>query len=541
MNIGELRELFRENESENLEFKEAKSGFSILGGAEKQKKSLLGYAVALGNEGGGKIVLGVNDQKDIVGTDAVKNIEDVKSQIYRQLKVRIAIEEIFDEVGKRIVLVSIPARPHGTLLKFYGIPLMRVGEELLEMDDATQTSILMELHADFSAQIVPDSSMDDLDIEAVQKLENLYKKRHKNVTLDKDQLLADLHLIENSKLTYAAVILIGGESAIRKYLDNAEIIFQYRANKNNEKYQDRVDYKKAFLLLENDLWDKINARNQIVQITEGLLTKEIPAFQEDVIKEAILNAVTHRSYADPGSIIIKQSPEEFFVQSPGGFLLGVSPQNILKQTKPRNRRIAEVLQHLGYVQRAGQGADIIFKKTLEEGKGLPDYYQSDEYQVSLCVSAIVHNENFVRYLEKVSQEKQISFSVDDLIILQHIENNSQKILKNDVQKFIDSGIVEQIGKTRGAKYCLSRDYYAAQGKLGKHTRIIGLSRDTKKQLILDHLMRNAKGGRLEDFAEAFPEMKRQDISNLLQELKRQEKITKTGGTRQGIWKLDNTK
>ncbi|MDR3583422.1 MAG: putative DNA binding domain-containing protein [Candidatus Pacebacteria bacterium] len=541
MNIEELKELFRRNESENLEFKEAKNSFSILGNDGRQKKSVLGYVVAVGNEGGGKLILGVDDDKNIVGTRAIERIEDAKSQIYNKLNFRIDIEEIFDEANNRIVVIDIPSRQYGKLLKFYGIPLMRVGEELLEMDETTQRNILMELHADFSAQTIPGSSLDELDSDALEQLKFLYAKRNKNGGMDERQLLLDLHLVDDGRLTYAALILLGKESAIRKHLDNAEIIFQYRSHRDNEKYQDRVDYKRAFLLLQNDLWEKINARNQIVQMAEGLLTNEIPAFQEEVIKEIILNAVAHRDYAEPSSIIIKQSPEEFFIQSPGGFLSGVNPKNILRQTKPRNRRIAETLQHLGFVQRAGQGMDIVFKKTLEEGKGLPDFSQSDDFQVSLSISAIVKDENFVLYLEKVSQKKQISFSVDDLMILQNIENHPQKILRNDVQKFIDLGIVEQVGKTRGAKYCLSRNYYAAQGKSGKHTRIMGISRDAKKQLIADHLKRNIGGGRLEDFAEAFPEMKRQDISNLLQELKRQGKIFKMGGTKNGVWKLNNSK
>lgn len=530
-------------ENENIELKEAKDSFSILGDNGRKRKSVYGYAVAIGNEGGGLLILGVEDKtKRITGTNALENIEEVKSKIFQRLGKRINIEEVYDGL-KRVVVITVPPRNQGDLLKFYGVPLVRIGEELREMDDQTQRNILLELeqNRDFSAEFIEGFTENDLDIQALQKMETLYNSRHETALFG-DCLLEDLHLKEGKKYCYAALILLGTEDSFRRFLDNAEIIFQFRYNTESVEYTDRVDYKKAFLLLENELWDKINSRNEITQIQEGFLTREIQSFNKRVIKESVLNAITHRDYRNSGSIVIQQSPQEFCIESPGGFLQGITPENILRKTQSRNRRIAETLQHLGFVQRAGQGMDTIFRETIQEGKNIPDLSASDEFNVVLRLSAQVQNVAFLKYLENIAHERQLLFSSEDLILLQNIEKGNSSYTKESLQKFLNFGVIEQMGKTRGMKFVLSQHYYVSQGKSGLHTRLTGIGRDAKKHLIVEHLKRNKQGATVSDFTHAFPDITRQDISNLLQELKRARIIRKNGGsTRGAVWglKLNN--
>jgi len=78
--------------------------------------------------------------------------------------------------------------------------------------------------------------------------------------------------------------------------------------------------------------------------------------------------------------------------------------------------------------------------------------------------------------------------------------------------------------------------YNQEGKAGIHTRLTGLSRDQKKELILNHLRKNKKGV-MKDFLDAFPDLKQPDLNNLLQELKRAEKVIHAGPKRSGHWVL----
>lgn len=104
------------------------------------------------------------------------------------------------------------------------------------------------------------------------------------------------------------------------------------------------------------------------------------------------------------------------------------------------------------------------------------------------------------------------------------------------RKFIDLGIIESVGKTRGTKYILSHRYYAYEGRTGRYTRLSGISREKQKELILKHLNKNGKG-KLQDFRDIFPELRPMDISNLLRELKQEEKIMHVGSKRFGHWRL----
>jgi ATP-dependent DNA helicase RecG len=83
---------------------------------------------------------------------------------------------------------------------------------------------------------------------------------------------------------------------------------------------------------------------------------------------------------------------------------------------------------------------------------------------------------------------------------------------------------------------LSHRYYTYEERPGLYTRIKGIDREKKKELILEHIHREGQGRR-DDFIDAFPELKPDDISNLLQELRRDGKIERIGSDRAGYWRI----
>ncbi|PIX25137.1 MAG: hypothetical protein COZ68_04565, partial [Deltaproteobacteria bacterium CG_4_8_14_3_um_filter_43_13] len=189
------------------------------------------------------------------------------------------------------------------------------------------------------------------------------------------------------------------------------------------------------------------------------------------------------------------------------------------------------------VERSGQGMDDIFEYTIKEGKGLPDLSESDDFSVCLKIPAQVKDESFIFFLEKIINEKQATLSFDEIYELEKIRENQPVAQIENRNKFLEIGVIEQVGKTKGAKYILSHKYYAHEGKVGIHTRLTGISREKDKELILKHLKKN-KGYR-HDLQNVFLELNPQDISNILQELKREGKIKFIGTTRNGYWVLRN--
>ena len=550
MTREELNKLLAsDSETEHLEFKEASTQISILGkddtrGGKENKKSVYGYCVAIGNEGGGKLILGVKNDinpqtgmRDITGTNAIPNINITREQIYKVIGRRIEVEEIETENGK-VQIVDIPPHPVGEPFKFYGAYLMRNGENLENMDTGTLSKIINETRDDFSALCLKGLTISDLDDAAIDSLRGILIKNNKKVLsdLDNQKLLSALELITDKGVTFTGLILLGKKEKIDEILPCAEIIYEWRQEeKINHDY--RKEWREPFLKVYDEIWETINNRNTRIPIQEGLIQNEVLAFNEKAIREALLNAITHRDYSiQSQSIFIKADNKKMVVISPGGFLPGITPENVIEKQASRNRRLADVFQKLGLVERSGQGMDQIFETTIREGKGLPDLSKTDNFQVVLNIPAQIKDKNFILFLQKVSQERQIIFSFEEIYELELLRENSVVDSLRNKNKFLELGIIEKVGKTSGTKYILSHRYYKYEDKPGIYTRIRGLSRDHKKELILEHIKRE-RSGKKKDFIDAFPDLKVSDISNFLQELKSEGKIERVGSDIAGYWRL----
>ncbi len=534
--IDEFNKWLQRLEDLNLEFKTAENSFST-------NKDLPDYCAAIANEDGGKLILGVNPNMEIVGTRAFQNTHNKLSHdLLQKLGIRIDVEELNHPDG-RVLIFHIPPRQPGQPIKStgnYNFP-MRAGESLVEMDNATLKRILNETDTDFSGQIVTDLSLADLDDQAIDNFRQLWAKkaqRNDYLSYPNEKTLRAIGLMSEMGLNYASLILFGKKEKIDELVPGSEIIFEWRQNSNKIPYDYRKNWRESFFKIYNNIWETINARNIRFPFQESLFQREIYAFSEKPVREAVLNAVAHRDYTIHNrSIFIKVAPEQFLIESPGGFPYGITIENILRETYWRNRHIAETLEKAGLVERSGQGMDDIFESTIKEGKGLPDLSESDNFSVRLRIPAQVKDKNFILFIEKITREKQIMLSFDEIYELEKIRENQPVTEIEYKKKFLDIGIIERVGKTSGAKYILSHNYYTHSGNLGEHTRIAGLEREQKKVLILNHLKKNK--GYLHNLRITFPELKPMDISNLLQELKNDKKIEHVGSARTGYWKLKN--
>jgi ATP-dependent DNA helicase RecG len=532
MNLNGLQKLLEQRENQRVEFKEAKLEYSL----EKLSK----YCCALANEGGGQFVLGVNDAKEVLGTRAFLNLEKTCKHLFDRLKIRVIAHEI--EYGdNRVLVFDIPSRNVAQTVSFEGRRWMRVGESLEEMDDQTLRKILSEVSADFTATFVDGLTQDELDPLAMNELKRLWAMKSERADFkikSDEEVLKNLSLMSGNKITYAGLILLGKSESIQKYLPDSEIIFEWRQIPGKIEHDYRKNWRAPFLLIYNEIWEDLNKRNIRTPFQEGFIQREVFAFQEGSIREALLNAVIHRNYSLQGaSIMIKASPEQLSIESPGGFMPGINVDNILSSQKWRNRLLAETLEKTGLVERAGQGMNDIYQSCIEEGKGTPSFEGTDDYRVVLNIPAKVTDPNFILYLEKIANEKQISFAFDEIFELEKIRSNQKLDLLKFKDKFLNLGIIENIGKGRGSKYILSHHYYTHKGKPGVYTRLVGLSREKSKELILGHIRKNTRGY-MKDFADTFPELERQDISNLLYELKNDGKIHFEGSKKNGFWQLD---
>lgn len=519
----------------NLEFKKAENSFS-------KTKDLLDYCAALANEGGGKLILGVDNKKNIFGTKAFSGTDDTLSHyLLQNLGIRVDVEEKAQN-EKRVLIFHIPSRSVGAIVKStgdYKYP-MRAGSSLVEMSQDKIKEILNEAEVDFSCQTVKKFTLSDIDEEAISNFKKLWAQKQKKkeyLEFSTEKTLRSIGALNDDGLNNAALILFGKKQKIDELLPCAEIIFEWRQSQKI-RHDFRKEWREPFFKIYNEVWENINARNSRFPYHEGFVQREVAAFNEESIREAIANAIAHRDYhIQSASIFIKAASDKISIQSPGGFVNGVNTENILERSEWRNRRIAEIFQLAGLVERSGQGMDIIFGNTIREGKGMPDFSGTDKYTVILNIPAEVKDKEFIVFLEKIANQKQIILSFEEIFELEKIREKQEAKNIGFRKKFLELGLIENIGKGRGSKYILSRKYYEYEGKLWKHTQLVGASRDEKKLLILKHLEKAGKrGSRASEFFDIFTEnITIKEMDNILQELRKDNKIFAEGRGKYSRW------
>ncbi len=532
--MEQLGAWLKAKESERLEFKEAKTQFD--------SEKLTRYCVALANEGGGHIILGVTNKhpRRVAGTSAFKDLAKLRTDQSQRVRLNIEASELQHPDG-RVVVVSVPPRPIGMPMQHAGAYWMRRGEELVPMPPEVLKRIFDEAQPDFSAEICDKATIADLAPEAIDRLRAMWRRHSKNEAidcLDVPQLLEDAELLVYGQVSYAALILLGTREALGRNLAQSETIFEYRLRESSVPYQQRKEYRQGFFTYHDELWETVNLRNEIHQYRNGLFRYDIPAFNESVVRETILNAVTHRDYRLGGSIFVRQFSTRLEIVSPGGFPPGVTPENMLWRQAPRNRRIAEVFAKCGLVERAGQGANLMFEQCIKESKPLPDFSDSDEYQVSVVLRGEVQDEQFLRFLEKIGQETLASFTTRDFLILDLI-HREQKIpdhLRQQVPTLVDAGVIEAVGRGRGTRYLLSRKFYSFVGEPGTYTRKRGLDKETNKMLLFRHIKKNrSTGSRFDELTQVLPGLSRNQIWVLVREMKNDGMIFVRGRTKSARW------
>lgn len=483
--IAQLSQM-RESE-DHVEFKKGEKGNVSYNGAGKdqpkdRRRCILGYVTALCNEGGGRLVIGMHDDfpHRVVGTDqCVNGLGQLESDIYRDAGIRPDIYELYEnetEKTGRVLVIEVPPHPVGKVYKFEDVALMRVGEELRPMDDKTYISIIQEQEPDFSEQFCENVCLDDLDPDAIRILKAKYAKKQNNPSfeaLSDYQALSDLKLVSGDKVTNAALLLAGKEEVISRLFPQAKVMLEYRNTEGQIQFDNRMIFGQPFFILIDKLWNAVNLRNGAIPVRDGSYIFDIPYFNEDVIREVINNAFAHRDYRRNSEIVIKQYPAKLEIINAGGFPLGVNLDNLLTvPSTPRNRLLTDVLSKTGIVERSGQGIDKVFFYTLSEGKPVPDYSHSDDFMVSVALSASVKDTAFAIFVQGVQQDLPDSekLSVFDILALCEVRDGAKKPKSRDAMIRLEKlGCLEKHGNTRAAYVSLPRRYYELSGNLAAYS------------------------------------------------------------------------
>lgn len=423
-------------ESEHLDFKPSH-------GPKEDLKVACEYAVCFANAGGGVVVYGVADKlkgraKAIQGTQG-HDVDVFKRGIYDGTRPGIEAE-VFElpvpEGTGKLLVMRVPEgtqKPCGTAA---GLFKQRVGKNCMPLDRVVfQRAQVASAALDWSgepAQGVALSDLDPLQIERARQV--LRSKAPSSGLLDLPDLafLQGLEAVRDGRITHTGLLLFARREVLARCCPQAQ--FHYVLH-DSETTVARNDIDRLPLLEAVERMEQVfvGPLNPEKEIELGLFKMRIPQYPIEGVREAVLNALTHRDYLNPGEILVRHSAQELVVTSPGGFVAGITPDNILRhEAVPRNRTLANALVKLRLVESSGVGRRRIFRSALVFGKRRPRY-QTDGYSVTLRLFNRATHDAVAQVVARLDAEGA-EVSLDHLLVLDALMG----------QPFIDSAEVAQV-------------------------------------------------------------------------------------------------
>lgn len=485
-------------ESEVVEFKKAENNFDF--------DDLGKYFSALSNEANLRgldfawLIFGYDEKKhEIVGT-SYKNGEGALNNLKHDFSQHTTDGQTFREIipietdGKRILMFKIPASPRNIVMKWKGIAYGRDGESLKPLNQSKQDEIRRQTPApDWSAEIVPDATIDDLDEVAIAKARKMFKKVHGRIPAEEvnrwstEEFLSKCELMVNGKLTRAAIILLGkmfSDSKLRPAV--AEVTWTLR-----DENQDVVDYEHfsvPFILTVDEILAKIH--NLTLREMPGgtLFPDTMKQYDDYTIREALHNCIAHQDYTLRQRINFVENPGFLYYANGGSFIPGTL-ENALATSGPqrffRNACLCKAMVHFNMIDTVSRGIKKMFTEQMERRFPMPDYeIDNDKKEVAVRIYGNAINERYTKLLKDND-----TLTLHDCISLDAIQKG-HRIDDEIAQDLLKRGLIEG----EAPNYTISLGVAKASRQLPQYTKAKGLDKARLKQMVLQLLQNAGKDG-----------------------------------------------
>jgi ATP-dependent DNA helicase RecG len=162
------------------------------------------------------------------------------------------------------------------------------------------------------------------------------------------------------------------------------------------------DFELNPLELIESVWDRVPDWRESYELPDGLFRKNIPQYDELVVRELLANALVHKPYTQRGDIFINLHSDRLEIHNPGLLPLGVTPSNILHATVKRNEHMARIFYDLRLMEREGSGYDRIYEALVTTGRPVPEVREGDD-RVMITVRKRILNPAIIDFMFKADQ------------------------------------------------------------------------------------------------------------------------------------------
>ncbi len=532
-------------EDEGCEWKEYKNLKNDFSGRERD--DVISYVSALANMEGGHLVIGVVDKTlEIVGTNtynysiqqATLRLTDLCANLSSE---GLDIEEFTTDDSHKIVwVIHIPKHQPKLPVYAHNKAWQRIEDSLVELTPERLNAILEEqlfTPDDWSAGIVENAKLTDLDDLAIAKARVMFKKVHSRIPEGEvdgwsvEELLSNSGVMIEGKLTRAAIILLGKPTAVYK-LRPAVVEVTWTLRDDKEDVVDYEHFTAPFILTVDEILGKI--RNLTMRELPGgtLFPDTMKQYDNYSIREVLHNAIAHQDYTLQERINFVENPGYIYYENGGSFIPGTL-QNALAIRGPqrhfRNECLCKAMVHFNMIDTVSRGIKKIFDEQWRRHFPMPDYeIDAANKVVGVRLYGNAINEKYTKILKENK-----TLNLQECIALDAVQKGHQ-INEETAKELLEKGLIE--GKYPNCQ--ISLRFAKMTHQLPEYTRVRGLERSKLKQMALQFIQNagddGAKRDDLYDYLKAAMPGNKSDeqhlrlLGNLLNEMRDENLIELAG-------------
>lgn len=533
-------------ETEIIEFKEAKKQYDKdkLG----QYYSALSNEANLNNQDFAYLIMGVNDKKTIVGTSINDNqLNEYKAEVSKHTSPRNGFSNVYkvNKSGRDVLIFEIPAASKGVPTSWKGHYYGRDGESLGALSDYDRDRIKAQIiQEDWSAKIVEDATIDDLDKDAIAFARIQYKEKNSRLKEEidswDDQVFLDKAKVTiKGKITNTAILLLGkpeSEHFINPTV--ARITWILKDKDNFEK--DYEHFYNPFITAVQKVSAKIrNIKYRYIK-NGSLFPEEVDQYDSYIIREALHNCIAHQDYTLGGKIVVVENEDGWISFSNSGDFIPNSVEEVVTNDSPepkyRNAFLVNAMVNFNMIDTIGSGIKRMFRIQKDKYFPLPEYEFNDKKVNVKIIGKVID----VNYARKLAEDQTLSFY--EIILLDKLSKN--KSLTKEEVKFLKSKCLIE---GRSPNFHISSNIADTVGEKASYIKQRAFKDDHYRKMILDYLKTYKKATKKEidelllDILPSVLSQKQKEnkVRNIIYSLsKREEVIRNEGTTRYPSWVLN---
>lgn len=528
-----------------------KKSLRVVTGKTADWAELAKDCVAFANAVGGCIAIGIEDKEECspAGQVIAPELPDLIRRRINELTVNVSLAALIsrsDTGGEYVelhisrALAAASTSDGRYFLRIGDASRPLVGEEVMRLM-SERSALPWETQTTLNVPIgqVDDSKL----VTLLGGLRNSDRVKASVKEKSDEELLNHYLLAQGAYLTHLGILCIGKQGD-RARLGSAPVIQFIKFDEQGRKVNKLVwdDYTLSPVELVNHVWQEVADFREFYEIPSGLFRHNMPMFDEVVVRELLINALVHRPYTQRGDIFLNLHPDRLEVVNPGPLPLGVTPQNVLHETRRRNENLTRLFHDLKLMEREGSGFDTMYDVLLSQGRPVPGVVEGADF-VRVTITRSAPDPQVIDFITKASQAyllsqrerivlgllaKHEALTARDLAM--KLELFEVELLRPWLSRLLDWGLVKQSGRTQATRYFVEPELLRTL-KFPAATTLKRIEPHRLQALVMEDLQRYPESSISEINRRIGEEIQYKQLKRAIDALVETKKVASTGDKR----------